>query len=374
MENEFLILSRTAFRRSHGLAVDSTLPVNPTLTKEWLGLARRNRVVGLWVDGLSLDDSEWCTAAYGQALHSARLTAEAERIFSNLRNSVENLRLIKGPSLAAQAWPQPGLRSFDDLDFRCEKSSFSALMAGLQSMGYRGKAANQHHLENLWDFGWGISFVHEDGYVVEFNHRMFPPHYPWPSRLTQQTPAGWGPQLLDEATGECPLPALHLLISCVHAVWHGWERLGWLADIAGLRVRHPNCLADAERMTLENTFVRRALHCGCRVANQAFGPLSDLSNVDADDSGLARQALKSVVREGPAISPELQRNVHFQFMSPWERMGYTSRRFTTPGDLDFRALPLPVCFNALYWVSRPFRYLCEGRVRKKTGGTSALNM
>lgn len=363
MADDFLILSRAAFRRQHGLEVDAEVPVEPTAVAEWFAAARRNRVAGLFADfpSLSGTDSEWYRQACGQALHSARLTREAERIYSALKPALPSLRLIKGPVLSAQAWPRPGLRSFDDIDFRCAKKDLPSLCAGLDALGYQAETSVRFRLENLWHFGWGISFRNADGVLAEFNHLMFPPHYPWPSRLTTQAGEGWSSQMLDQIAVDCPSPSLHLLLSCVHAVWHGWERLGWLADIAGLLVQHADCFAEAERLTQDNSFIRRSLHCACRVADRVFGPLPGADAFDADDPELVEQALEIVTRKTPNVPQKTQREIHHRLMSSRERAVYTARRLATPGDPDFTSWPLSAQLNSLYWAIRPVRYL-HGRI------------
>ncbi len=358
--NEFLTLSRIAFRSLYEL---ETVPKNLSIAEDWFDVARQNRVVGLWADtfGNALLCEEWRRHAYGQLLHSSRLTAEAERVVDELTGSVDDLRLVKGPILADQAWSRPGLRSFDDLDFRCAKNSFNALTDGLLKLGYQPKEKGIQRRENLWHFGWGISFTHPAGFFVECNHRMFPPHYPWPDRLTRYTPDLWLPLMLDQSHVECPVPALHLLLSCVHAVWHGWERLGWLVDIAGLLTQHPRLFAEAENLAGPSPFLRRSLNVGCDVADQIFGPLPDLPQRNQKQDPLIDQALDLFMREEPDVSRKIQRKIHHLLMSRRESFFYTFCRLATPGDPDFKKWPLPVRLHGLYWALRPFRYLYRER-------------
>ena len=359
MDNRFLALSRIAFRQLHGLETEG-LSAGDEVSHELFVAARRNRVAGLWADAFFAEsDSALHRQAYGQAVHSARLTAEAERIFSALNSSVKNLHLVKGPALSVQAWPRSGLRSFDDLDFRCDKNDLPTLLKGLRGLGYEAEGRGGFRIENLWRFGWGISFRNADGVLVEFNHRMFPPHYPWPIRLTKYSPAGWEPLLLDQSNVVCPAPALHLLISCVHAVWHGWERLGWLVDIAGLLVRHEEIFPEAQGVAGNSRFLRSALHCGCAVADQIFGPLPGRIPQEPVDSRPIDQAIELIVRDEPAVPDHIQREIHQGFMSPLQSAVYTVRRLTTPGDPDFKRWPLPGSFSGLYWPLRPVRYLSE---------------
>lgn len=337
----FLQQSRSVFRNLYGL--------EPSACSDDVSfqMARRNRVLGLWADAPVSEP--WKRAVYGQALHTARLTEEAARVVDALNDSVEGLRLVKGPALAEQAWPREGLRSFDDLDFRCEKNALPALVAGLSALGYQVKALDDTHRDNLWHFGWGLEFRNRDGLMVEVNHRMFPSHFPWPERLTHLNSGLW--------ENRAPVPSLHLLLACAHAAWHGWERLGWIVDIAGLLVRHSDVLGDAEALVPAGSFLRNALHCGCAIASEIFGPLPGVES--AGESPLTVQAMALLVREQPDVSSQVQREIHHQLMSPRERAAYTIRRLATPGDPDFTRWPLPVSLRGLYWPLRPLRRLTQ---------------
>ncbi len=350
MMNAFFQQAHRAFRRLHGLA--GPLDASPQMPPPF-ELARRHRVLGLWVDE-QIPES-WRRAVYGQALHAARLTDEAARIDDALRSSVEGLRLVKGPALSEQAWPQNGLRCYDDLDFRCEKSSLPALASGLAALGYQVKAVDDAHRDHLWHFGWGLEFRNPDGVMVEVNHRMFPAHFPWPDPLTRFSSGQWAPLRLAQADICCPLPAMHLLLACAHAAWHGWERLGWMVDIAGLLVRHPGILHDASSLAAPGSFPRNALNCGCAIASEIFGPLPGLEPGALPPA--AGQVLALQEREAPAVPAKTLRRIHRQLMRPNEVACYTLRRLLTPGDSDFRRWRLSGRQRGLYWVLRPLRLL-----------------
>jgi hypothetical protein len=370
--DDFLKLNRRAFRSIHGLSIDpdTQRAIEPSDADGWLRAARRHRVAGLWADGLNLPElvpsvaPAWKTIAYGQALHTARLTAEAGRIFPALQCAVPDLRLVKGPALAAQAWPQPGLRTFDDLDFRCGKQHLGSLLKELSALGYRPEVSEANRLNHLWRFGWGITFRHADGFMVEFNHRMFPPHFPWPERLSRYVPELWKMQTLDGVPVPCPAPALHLLLACVHAVWHAWERLDWMVDIAGLLVRHPGIFAEAQHLVSRGSLAQKALSCCCCAADRLFGPLPGVPQHEAPDEELAEQAIASLMRTDPDVPATVRRQLHYRLMRPQESILYTIRRLATPGDPDFKQWSLTGTLRPLYWVLRPLRYIHD---RKKKG-------
>lgn len=367
--NDFLKLNRIAFRSACSLESSSS-PVQE-VPDDWFRLARSHRVVGLWADQserFHLGENG-LRYAYGQVLHSTRLEDEAGRIMDAMGSAVPSLRLVKGPALAAQAWPRPGMRSYDDLDFRCDKDALDDVTHTVIELGYQAEVKDVRHRESLWHFGWGLGFHHPEGFMLEFNHRMFPPHYPWPERLTWDTPSEWTSQIFDQMTVECPTPALHLLLSCAHAAWHGWERLGWLVDIAGLLVLHDNLFAHAEQMVKLNRFPQRALHCGCSVADRIFGPLPGVPPLNPAHREVVEKALELLMRQSPEVSLETQRAIHRRLMSFSEFIRYTVRRLTTPGDPDFKQWSLPRRLHCLYWVLRPTRiFLRRGRFAPSQGG------
>ncbi|MBM4152233.1 MAG: nucleotidyltransferase family protein [Kiritimatiellaceae bacterium] len=355
--NEFFRQSRRAFRALHGL---QTEPSGTVSTEDsWFDIGRRHRVVGLWMDSpdhLTVGEP-WHRYACGQLVHSTRLTIEAGRLIGLLTDSVEGLRMIKGPILGAQAWPHPDLRSFDDLDFRCTKQSLGTLMSGMKKAGYKPFVENVCRMENLWTYGWGVEFRHPDGFIAEFNHRMFPPHYPWPEQLTWNTPEGWASIDVDQHTVDGPVPALHLILACMHAEWHGWERIGWLVDIAGLLVRYPGIYAKAEALAERYSFAKKALQCGCHVANHLFGPLLEFPDQDGTPDRYESQALAILTQSHPEVTFGIRRKVHYQMMSPVEAMHYTVRRIITPGDVDFQKWQLTGRARACYRILRPLRLL-----------------
>ena len=357
----FLIWSRQAFRSLHNLPQDgAAIPVPAEATAQLFAWARRHRMLGLLQAGGFGTDSTWQSAAYGQAQHSARSTREAERLFARLAPALPALALVKGPVLAAQAWPDPGLRSFDDLDFLCGRRDFPRLADSMRAAGYVPEIADPRRHELLWHYGWGIAFLHPDGHRVEVNHRFFPPHYPWPCRLDARQEKPFIAQKLDETPVRAPAPELHLLLGCLHAVWHGWARLAWIADIAGLLVRHPGIHARAAELAGRCPFARQSLAAGCGVAAAIFG--SDLNADRLPVSGaVAAEAAALLSGSARSLRGRELRAFHEQFMSGPETAVYRLRRIAIPGDGDFQWIRLPPALRGLYWLLRPVRGMLAGR-------------
>jgi len=377
--DDFCRRTRNAFRSMHGLTADPEprQTLNPSDAESGLKRARRHRVAGLWTAGLARPEPgpspapAWEKIAYGQTLHAARLTAEAGRIFAAIQSTVPDLRMVKGPAMAFQAWPQPGARAFDDLDFRCGKLHFDALQDGLRALGYRPEPNDAGRLNSLWHYGWGVTFRHPAGFTAEFNHRMFPPQFPWPERLTRLDSERWEKTELDGTPVVCPVPALHLLIACAHAVWHGWDRLAWMADIAGLMVRYPALGEQAERWVPDDGFVRRAWHCCAGTADRIFGPLGAVAAGGKTEQDLSAQAFDLLTGAAPPVSAKGLRRIHRQLMSPCESALYSVRRVFTPGDSDFKTVSFGRPFRSLYWLFRPFRAVGRGLQGRGAAGLRA---
>ena len=354
--DDFLPLLRQVFRTQHGLP-GTDVPIHvPSEDRERLFVwARRHRVTGLLQAGFPELAANLQTAAYGQARHTALFTHEAARLFALLAPRLQALALVKGPALAAQAWPAPDLRIFDDLDFQCAREDFPRLAAGLAEAGYAPRIDDPRRMAHRWHYGWGVGFQHPDGYKVEVNHRFFPPHYPWPCGLTTDRADLFVMQPLDDAPMRVPAPALHLLQCCLHAVWHGWERLAWLVDIAGLLARHPDSLAQAQTLTTECPFAARTLAAGWAVADAVFGPgLAGGGRMSPAEPAVA-EARAILAGAAPTPAGSRLRKFHEQFMRPAEKAVYRLRRVFTPGDGDFQWYSLPPALRGLYWLLRPVR-------------------
>ncbi len=331
-----------------------------------LSLAERHRVLGLLMAGLGLskqtDDLDgWRRKAFSRTHYTACLSSETASISRALKPVIPGLKLIKGTALSVQAWPQTGLRDYDDIDFRCPKEAFDPLVSQLDKMGYR-LVYSLRHAQHLWHYGWGICFANSRGIRVECNHRFFPPQYPWPQSLSDDKQQ-WQSMCIDTADICTPTPVLHLIYCCAHAAWHGWGRLSWLADIGALLHRYPEACDTAVEIVKLNRFTDRALKTGCALARHYFGaPCSEALLSSINDALLAQIESQWVSTKGPSFS--VQRRYHLSLMSPGEQLGYYTKRLITPGDPDFTWLNLPRSVRHLYWVLRPVRM-----VLKKASGT-----
>lgn len=356
-EMELLIASaRESFRRLHGWPLSSEADAWSLDTL--LPLALKHRVAGLIHAAFpSADRTDWQAAAYGQAAYTGRCCALAEDLFDRLSAQTGLTLLIKGPALAKQAWPYMALRSFDDLDFCCAREAYPSICTAMEASGLEPIQPDDARRIHYWHYGWGISFRDSSGIIVEFNHRFFPPQWPWPRAMQPHRTAAIIDWKLDGASVKTLSPSFHLLICCVHALWHGGERLSWLGDIAGLLLRNPRAFAEAVELT-SHPFLLRALHTSCRIADVLFGPElvpASSTRVNEEVVTLYIAQLQSGLHPG---AKERQR-LHDMLLTPVERARYHALRLLTPGDGDFRRWVLPPDFGSLYWLLRPLRLLSD---------------
>ena len=354
--NSFLAWSRQAFRTLHGLPRTDNAGAVPAEEREALfAWARRHRVLGLLQAGLPGAGDALRAAAYGKSKHSARLALEAERLFARLAPVLQQPALLKGPALAAQAWPDPGLRSYDDLDLLVDRGDGRPLLDVLRAAGYAPEIADPWRRAHLWRYGWSLAFRHPEGFRVEANHRFFPPHYPWPRRRAARREMPFVAQPLESAAVRAPAPELHLLLGALHAIWHGWARLAWLADLAGLLARHPGIFPRAQALAADSPFARRALLAGCGAAEAIFGPGLAPDALSAAPGAASAEAIALLAGSARNLRGSELRKFHEQFMAPPEKTAYRWRRMVIPGDGDFRWIRLPPALRGLYWLLRPVR-------------------
>ena len=351
----FLNICRAAFRRVYGLSDEPAPRIDVARLPTVLELARRHRVQGLLFAGIPELAAELQTATFGQTRFAAQAAEEAGLLFARLKTRWPHLTLLKGPALAEQAWPEPGMRSFDDLDLRCRPCSFAVMRTRLQTAGCTLDMRDRRRARNLWHFGWGVPFRKRSGLLVEINHRFFPPHYPWPGTVRLRDDRGFTELPLGGVAVRTPTPALHLLFCCLHAVWHGWARMAWLVDIGGLLVRHPEIYAEARRLASNRSFARNALAGACGVAVNLWGLEATMPEVPAVPTRIRNRVGDLASGAARPLRGRELRALHESFMTRREIMVYRLRRALIPGDSDFRWIGLAPSLRWLYWFLRPVR-------------------
>jgi hypothetical protein len=165
-----------------------------------------------------------------------------------------------------------------------------------------------------------------------------------------------------------------LLFLCVHGGKHGWERLGWICDIAELiRIRD----AMDWRMVMDQARVlksERMLSLGLYLASDLLGaplPKEVRAKVSSDPAvkSLARQVGERLFGE---VLPGVFESWRFQVRIRdrlWDGCRYCFGLVMTPTGLELTLIPLPAVLFPLYYVIRPMRLVLKhgGRMLRAKG-------
>lgn len=160
------------------------------------------------------------------------LTAELFRLLEILGKEGISALVFKGPVLAAQAYADPSVRSYGDLDLLVRQRDIRRATELMIASGYQAaihlRAIDAGKIPGQYLFSKSDSTL-----LVELHNdltlRYFPRPLPIEEFFSRQIRVR-----LDAY--EVPAPCLEdeLVLICVHGAKHFWERLSWIADVAGL--------------------------------------------------------------------------------------------------------------------------------------------
>jgi len=238
-----------------------------------------------------------------QNFFTLRLTAELLRLMDRFTSEGIGSLVVKGPVLAMQAYGDPAMRSYGDLDLLVRQRDIRRATELMSAAGYvaavplsaidAGKIPGQYLFSNL-----------NSKLIVELHNehtlRYFPRPLPLEDFFTRQIRV-----LLDAHK----VPALsvedELVLICIHGAKHFWERLMWIADVAALVSRQTG--VDWERVadSARGVGAERMLHTGLRLASdllktQLPEKVQALVQADAVAARLAEQACEWLPAAGSA--------------------------------------------------------------------------
>ncbi len=268
---------------------------------------------------------------------------------------------FKGPVLAASVYKNLALREFSDLDLMIHKQHVAKARDLLISQGYRPQFDLNDSQEAAYVCWYPAHcFERDDGKVVVDLHWAITPR---DFRFPLDPASFWGhlePVSLSGKEVMTLNPENLLLILCVHGGKHGWERLGWICDIAELihirkEIDWRKVLDQAGKLKSE-----RMLFLGLYLASDLLGALLPAEirarvNSDLAVKSLAAQVSERLFREVPTSVLEGWR---FQVkMRDRLRDGcrYCFGLVMTPTGLELTLVALPAFLFPLYYVLRPMR-------------------
>ncbi|HKE34862.1 MAG TPA: nucleotidyltransferase family protein [Candidatus Acidoferrum sp.] len=289
-----------------------------------------------------------------------RLTAELFRLLELFGKQEISALVIKGPVLAAQAYADPSVRNYGDLDLLVRHRDIRRATELMIASGYEA-AVSLRAVDAVKIPGQYLFSKPDSKLLVELHNdltlRYFPRPLPIEEFVARQIRAP-----LD--AHEVPAPSVedHLVLICVHGAKHFWERLSWIADVAGLISRQTRIAWERAASSAKAVQSEHLLHTGLRLAADVLHadlPEAVASQVwrDAMAASLAARVLRWLPAAG-SVSPSLFGRAAFRLRMRGDFIAapaYLLRLSLSPTEEDWQAGVQLSHGRFLDVVRRPFR-------------------
>lgn len=271
---------------------------------------------------------------------------------------------LKGLSLAQAAYGDITLRPPGDLDFLLRKEDIPRARVLLMKRDYTPHIPIDQeaaYLETQLGYEFGGR-----GFVIELHWAFLPqtlgfrlnPEEAWQKAETV-------------SMAEHSIKALtledRLLFLCAHGGKHGWDRLKWSRDIAGLIEHHRDTDWAQVVERAKSLHSERILYLGCYLAQELFGTqvpevIGQHIEKDPQIPRLAQQVREQFIFEDEEHADKRQRALfHLQLRERlrdrWPYFAHLMRLASKTTKKDRASLSLPPTLQFLYPVIRPFRVL-----------------
>jgi hypothetical protein len=296
------------------------------------------------------------------ARRGAWLTAEPFRILDVLDAAGIEALAHKGPVLGREAWGDPALRPFADLDLVVADEDLpaaaSALMAaGLEPAGVAPGRRQQAQLAHAWE----VELANRHGLVVDLHRSLVARHLARGPRTAELFDRRRTVTLDGRAVSTLGREDT-LLALCLGGTSELWSRLKYVVDVAELLQSPgghdwPALLGRARRdRMLRMVLLGVSLgcdHAGLPLPEPVAATLSGAPRVKA----LRRQAWRRLFARGDAALGYLERNRFWLAARDrtGDRVASLWLRLWTPTVNDWRFVPLPDALYPLYYLVRPIR-------------------
>jgi Uncharacterised nucleotidyltransferase len=293
---------------------------------------------------------------------SLLLIGELHKLMERLKEQGIQAAPFKGPTLALIGYGDVALRQFGDLDILVRRRDVLKVKQLLVAEGFKPIPELTNAQEAaLLRFDCAYNFGSEKQVLFDV-HWNFAPRYLSPgidldrlwTRLDSITING---RELPSLAAADLLPAL-----CLHGATHAWERLGWIADVAGLIARTTDL--DWEMVLAEAAAGgnRRMLALGLWLAKDLLAaPLPEVVWQAVAEDAVVRQ-LAVEVKQRLFLSEPPRTGIFGEVLMQLrmrdrkrDQLRSLVRLAATPRSFDWMLLPLPAWLSALYYPWRPIR-------------------
>src|SRR3989441_10583684 len=343
--------------------------LGPTDWDRLIILAEEHGVIGHLATCLRKLEEDSVPPGIGQALadrrraqvfFSLRLTAELFRLLESFASQAIGVVVVKGPVLAVEAYGDPAVRSYGDLDMLVRQRDIRRATELMSAAGYVA-AVSLSAIDAGKIPGQYLFSKPDSKLIVELHNdrtlRYFPRQLPLEEFFARQVRVKLGAR---------EVPALsvedELVLICVHGAKHFWERLMWVADVAGLVTRETGIDWGRVADLAKALGAERMLHAGLHLATNVLGaqmPRKAQATVKADAAAarLADQVCKWLPAAGWA-PPSLFQRALFRMRMRGDFISgtaYLLRLSLSPTEEDWNADPEGKRHGILGALHRPFR-------------------
>lgn len=271
---------------------------------------------------------------------------------------------IKGPALAEALYHNIAMRQYSDLDILVRPEDVVRARAALESLGYTNEliltnAQQRSYLDSGYEYAFDGAYGKG---VIELQWRILPRFYA----------ADFDTQRLFAESGSGTVAGRHvrtlcaedlLLVLCVHAAKHVWERLAWTRDVAEFTGSQAVDWEDVRRRA-ERMGIVRILGITLVLSRDLFGATipPKMENMLSGDRLIA--PLAATIRQSILSSVEYDTESvgYVRLMLRLrerrvDRVRFLARLAFTPGIGEWSAARLPDALFPLYRVVRIWRVL-----------------
>lgn len=249
-----------------------------------------------------------------QVFYTLKLSAELFRILDQFATEKIAALVVKGPVLAMQAYGDPAMRSYGDLDLLVRQRDIRRATELMLAAGYQA-AVSTTAIDSGKIPGQYLFSKPEAKLLVELHNdltlRYFPRRLPLEKFFDRQIRVR-----LDAHDAPALCVEDELVLICIHGAKHFWERLIWIADVAAIVTRQSNIDWRRVAESAKEVGAERMLHTGLRLAKILLNsplPAETMAMVEADKQSahLAQRILHWLPAAGYA-SPGLFERAMFR--------------------------------------------------------------
>jgi hypothetical protein len=231
-----------------------------------------------------------------QILFCMSLNAKLFRLLEKFPEASLEAMVVKGPVLSARAYGDPGMRRYEDLDLLVRQRDILRFTELLTAEGYEPKvpprAIRAGRVPGEYLFKWPGTNRRIELHTEE-TLRYFPRRLPVEDFFARR---------VSESIDGHAVPALcaedELVLVSVHNAKHFWERLMWVADVAGLIASQEELDWERALSTAREVDAERMLILGLRLAEQVLRVKvpEKMESVVRADAGVERLAGEIIER------------------------------------------------------------------------------